>query len=283
MLVGGAIVWGLLVGSFLNVVVHRVPLGQSILRPASHCPHCGHVLGPLENVPVVSWLALGRRCRGCGAPISARYPAVEVVTGFLFGAAAWRWGASPEFVLTMLLAAGLVVAALIDFEHRFIPDSVSLGGLVAGLGLSPAAAWLNGEPLGEAATRAALGALLGGGLLWLVGFVHARASVAFGRTFEHWPGEGEDVPTPGQADYWLWFPGLGLGDVKLMAAIGAFLGPVGVLETIVAASLLGLLLGLAWAALTRDGGGPFGFGPAIAAGALAVALIPHPPLLSLLG
>ena len=115
-----------------------------------------------------------------------------------------------------------------------------------------------------------------------MGFVHARLSVALGRSFEHWPGEGEALPRPRDADYWLWFPGMGLGDVKLMAAIGAFLGPSGVLETVVAASLLGLVLGLAWAAVTRDGSAPFGFGPAIAVAALAVALIPHPPLLSLL-
>jgi leader peptidase (prepilin peptidase)/N-methyltransferase len=280
-LIGAAILWGLMVGSFLNVVVHRVPLGESILRPGSHCPQCGHVLGPLENVPLLSWLALRGRCRGCGSSISARYPLVELATGLVFGAAAWRWGATPDLALMMLLATGLVAAALIDFEHRFIPDGISLGGLAAGLVLAPTVGWLNGEALVDGAGRAVAGAVLGGGLLWLVGFVHARVSVALGRTYPHWPGEGEALPRPKDADYWLWFPGMGLGDVKLMAAIGAFLGPAGVLETIVAASLLGLLLGLAWAAVTRDSAAPFGFGPAIALGALAVALIPHPPLLTL--
>jgi leader peptidase (prepilin peptidase)/N-methyltransferase len=103
--------------------------------------------------------------------------------------------------------------------------------------------------------------------------------VALGRRFEHWPGEGELLPRPSQADYWLWFPGMGLGDVKLMAAIGAFLGPAGVLETIVTASLLGLVLGVAHAAFSRQAAAPFGFGPAIALGALVVALVPHPPLM----
>jgi leader peptidase (prepilin peptidase)/N-methyltransferase len=98
--------------------------------------------------------------------------------------------------------------------------------------------------------------------------------VAAGRTFPHWPGEGEAPPRPASLDYWTWFPGMGLGDVKLLAAVGAFLGPAGVLETIFAACFLGLLLGLATVAVTRSASMPFGFGPAIAAGALAVLVSP---------
>jgi prepilin signal peptidase PulO-like enzyme (type II secretory pathway) len=114
--------------------------------------------------------------------------------------------------------------------------------------------------------------VLGGGLFWLVGFVHARISAALGREFEHWPGQGQPLPAPRSLDYWIWFPGIGLGDVKLLAMIGAVLGPFGVLQTILAASLAGLVLGLAWAAVTRNFHTPFGFGPAIAAGALLVVL-----------
>ena len=99
-------------------------------------------------------------------------------------------------------------------------------------------------------------------------------STALGREFEHWPGEGEPLPTPGTLDYWVWFPGVGFGDVKLLAMIGAVLGPWGVLQTIIAASLAGLALGLVWAAITRRFSAPFGFGPAIAAGALLVLLVP---------
>jgi leader peptidase (prepilin peptidase)/N-methyltransferase len=281
--VAAALCLGLVVGSFLNVVVHRVPRGQSIVRPGSRCPACGRGIRPLENVPVLSWLWLRGRCGGCAAPISARYPLVELATGLLFAAAAWRYGPHAEAGLMMLLAAGLLAAALIDFEHRFIPDAISLGGLAVGLVAAPLSDASMGVPLGQAAGRALLGALLGGGLLWSVGFLHARVSVLLGRTFEHWPGEGAPNPRPSQADYWLWFPGMGLGDVKLMAAIGAFLGPGGVLETIVAASLLGLVLGGVLATVSRQAAAPFGFGPAIAAGALAVALVPHPPLLALLG
>jgi prepilin signal peptidase PulO-like enzyme (type II secretory pathway) len=136
------------------------------------------------------------------------------------------------------------------------------------------AGFLAGVPPGEAFAWSAGGALLGGGVLWIVGFVHARIAVASGRRFEHWPGEGGEPPRPTSLDYWVWFPGVGFGDVKLLAMIGGVLGPVGVLETIVVASCAGLLLGLAWAAVQRRWNVPFGFGPALAAGALFVALVP---------
>jgi leader peptidase (prepilin peptidase)/N-methyltransferase len=283
-LVATAFVLGLIVGSFLNVVAHRVPQGLSIVRPGSRCPQCGHEIRPWENVPVLSWLALRGRCSGCSTRISARYPLVECVTALLFAAAAWRYGMSAFLPLAFVLVAGLLAAALIDYEHRFIPDSISLGGLALGLVATPAAMVLEGLPMTRAIENTLAGALLGGGLLWVVGFAHARVSVALGRTFGHWPGEGEPLPGPRDADYWLWFPGLGLGDVKLMAAIGAFLGPSGVLETIVVAALLGLVLGVVQL-FAEEGGAatPFGFGPALAAGALAVALIPHAPLIRLLG
>ena len=137
----------------------------------------------------------------------------------------------------------------------------------------------SGAPFGRALLASAGGALLGGGLLWLVGFGHARVCVALGRSFEHWPGEGEELPKPSSVDYWVWFPGLGFGDVKLLAMIGAVIGPIGVLETILAASLAGLVGGVAWAAAKRNWSTPFGFGPAIAAGALLVLLVPHPGIL----
>jgi len=170
-------------------------------------------------------------------------------------------------------AAALVAAAVIDLDHRLIPDEISLGGLLLGLALVPAARALAGLPYADALLGSAGGALLGGGALWIVGFAHARVSQALGRRFEHWPGEGAALPRPGELDYWTWFPGLGFGDVKLLAFAGAVLGPVGVLEAIVAASLLGLLLGAAAAVAAGRLSVPFGFGPAIAAGALLVALL----------
>jgi leader peptidase (prepilin peptidase)/N-methyltransferase len=270
---------GLLVGSFLNVVAHRLPRGESLVWPGSRCPRCGRPIRPLENVPVLSWLALRARCRGCGGRISARYPAVELATGLVFAVIAWRHGAQPMTAVWLVFAAGLLAAALIDFEHRYIPDGISLGGLVAGLVLVPGAAALAGGPPLPALGRALAGALLGGGCLWLVGFVHARVSTALGRHFDHWPEPGEEPPRRWSADWWTWFPGMGFGDVKLLAAIGAFVGPVGVLETILAASIAGLVLGGLIALVRRSASMPFGFAPALAAGALLVVLVPHAPLL----
>jgi leader peptidase (prepilin peptidase)/N-methyltransferase len=269
-----ALVLGLLVGSFLNVVVWRLPRGESVVFPGSHCPACDAPIRPWDNIPVLSWLWLRGRCRDCGAPISLRYPAVEAFTGAAFLAVVWRYGVSAETGVFLIVAAGLVAAALIDFDHQIIPDEISLGGLLLGLLAMPFLAWRDGAGLADAIRPSLVGALLGGGLLWIVGFLHARASVAMGRRFAHWPGEGEALPRFTSLDYWTWFPGLGFGDVKLLAAVGAFLGPAGVLETIFAACLLGLLLGLVHAAVTRSWSMPFGFGPAIALGALAVLVSP---------
>ncbi len=272
--IGFAFVYGLAIGSFLNVVIHRLPAELSIVRPGSRCPGCGHAIAARDNLPVLSWLLLRGRCRHCAMSISPRYPGVELFTGVVFAAVAWRFGAGWLTPLYALFAAALIAAAMIDFDHEIIPDEISIGGLGLGLLLAPVALWTTGVPYLEALRDSALGAVLGGGLLWSVGFFHARVSVALGRRFEHWPGEGEEPPRPSSGDYWLWFPGLGLGDVKLLAMIGAFLGAWGVLETILAASVLGLLLGIGWAVVTRKPSAPFGFGPAIAAGALLALLAP---------
>ena len=269
-----ALVFGLLVGSFLNVVVWRLPRGESLVHPGSHCPACDSPVRLWHNVPVLGWLWLRGRCADCGVRIAARYPLVEATNGLLFLAVAWRFGATPETLLWMLFAAGLLAAALIDFDHQIIPDEISLGGLALGLVAVPALQLRHGVALGDAIAPSAWGALLGGGMLWIVGFLHARLSVRLGRTFPHWPGEGEALPRPASIDYWTWFPGMGFGDVKLLAMVGAFLGPVGVLETIFAACFVGLLLGVAAYAATRSWAMPFGFGPAIALGAIAVALSP---------
>ncbi len=263
---------GCAIGSFLNVVAWRWPRGESIVWPGSRCPVCQHAIAPWDNVPLLSYLWLRARCRHCRASISPRYPLVELATGLTFAAIAARHAASPLAVLWLLLAAGLIAAALIDFDHGLIPDEISLGGLLVGLVLVPTARAAAGEPWRPVLFDSAAGAALGGGLLWITGFLHARCAVAMGRRFEHWPGPGAALPKPRELDYWIWFPGLGFGDVKLLAMIGAFLGLRGVVATLLAASLAGVLLGLLHALRTRQLASPFGLGPAIALGALLVVL-----------
>jgi leader peptidase (prepilin peptidase)/N-methyltransferase len=265
---------GLLVGSFLNVVIHRVPRGESIAHPPSRCPGCGGRIAPWDNVPVLSFLWLRGRCRSCGARIPLRYPAIELATGILFAALVARHGLAPMTAVYLPFTAALLTAAAIDLEHRIIPDRISVGGLAAALACVPLARVASGEPLPGALAAAFGGALLGGGLLWSVGFVHARVAVLMGRRFEHWPGAGEAPPRPRSLDYWTWFPGLGFGDVKLLAMIGAVLGPFGVLEALVAAAFVGLVGGLGFALAARRFDAPFGFAPALAVGALLVVLAP---------
>lgn len=279
-----AFVLGLLIGSFLNVVIHRVPAGLSIVHPPSRCPSCGVRIAPWDNVPVLSWLWLRGHCRHCGTAIPMRYPAVELLTGLVFLAIAWRYGVGIGTLVYQAFAAALIAAALIDADHQIIPDGISLGGLVVALVVVPLVAWSTaGQGYLEALTRSVAGAIAGAGVLWCVAFLHARISVAMGRTFEHWPGVGAALPRPSEADYWLWFPGLGLGDVKLLAMIGAVLGPVGVLDSILVSSLVGLGFGVLHAAMRGGMGVPFGFAPAIAVGAILTLFLPRLWLLRLLG
>ncbi len=273
---------GLVVGSFLNVVIYRLPRGESIVSPGSHCPGCDVAIRPWDNIPLLSYLLLRGRCRSCKSKISVRYPAIEFFTGCVFATLALRFGPVPEVLVWMAFAAALIAAAAIDIDHQIIPDSISLGGLGIGLLLVPALLYWRGDGVADAVLHSAGGAILGAGTLWSVGFFHARVCAVLGREFDHWPGEGEDLPRFPSLDYWIWFPGLGFGDVKLLAMIGAFLGPFGVMETIVAASALGLLMGLGWVAVKRGMTTPFGFGPAIAAGAFLALVLPR-QLLGLFG
>jgi leader peptidase (prepilin peptidase)/N-methyltransferase len=266
---GSALAFGLVMGSFLNVAIHRLPRGESVVSPRSRCPGCKRAISARDNIPVISYLLLGGKCRYCQQPISIRYPAVELLTGLLFVASVWGLGATPMALVFMGFSSAMVVVSFVDFDHQIIPDEISLGGLVLGLVLVPVVHSLQpGVSYWSELGASALGAAIGAGLLWSVGFLHARLSVALGRSFPHWPGEGEPIPRPGDADYWLWFPGLGLGDVKLLAMIGAFLGPWGVFDTLLLASLIGLVVGVAWGVAQRNWSSPFGFGPALASGAL---------------
>lgn len=194
--------FGLAIGSFLNVVIHRVPLKRSIVRPRSRCPSCGVGIPARDNLPVVSYLLLRGRCRNCEARIPLRYPLVEALTGFLFGLAAYRFGFSLALVSALVLIAVLVVLAGIDLEHRLLPNVIIGPAAVIGFVLS-----VLGEP-----SR------------WWV-YLVSTVGVAAGlfALALAWPG------------------GMGMGDVKMGGMLGAFLGPYAAL-TIFFGALLGVLV-----------------------------------------
>ena len=242
------IAFGLVVGSFLNVVIFRLPRGESIVFPGSHCPACGTAVRAWDNTfrffrisDLAGRVSLMWREDLAQVPRSGTW-----LRGFFSGL--WPgYGVRVGIGLVMMVfVAGLLVAALVDFDHQIIPDSISLGGCAFGLIFVPLVKLHAGLPYVPSLISSVLGVLVGGGTLWLVAFLHARLSVALGREYPHWPGEGEAVPKPREADYWLWFPGMGLGDIKLLAMVGAFLGPWGALDTVVLASLVGLVAGGVW-------------------------------------
>lgn len=236
--------FGLAFGSFLNVCIHRIPRGQSVVFPSSACPKCHADIKPYDNLPVLSWLILGGRCRNCRTPITPRYAVVELLTAFLFLACYWSFGyslATLKYCIFCFLITGLV---FIDAEWKLLPDLLTLPGVVIGLGFS----WfvpvdrLLGDlmpmffnvPLVQSGRllsfgESAAGALVGAAFIFGVGFIYLQA-----RGVE----------------------GMGFGDVKLMAMVGAFLGVKLTIFTIFSASLVGTAFGLAlmlnvWTARTR--------------------------------
>jgi leader peptidase (prepilin peptidase) / N-methyltransferase len=227
---------GLVFGSFLNVIIYRVPRGTSIVRPGSACPNCGAGIRAYDNVPVVSWIVLRGRCRNCHQAITARYAIVELITGFLFVAAYYfaapldsslgRWLVIKLCVFFFLLL-GLI---FIDFEHHLLPDALTLPGLAVGL-LSTAVVPVGGMPLfvtrrllalhwnlaAISLLDAACGAAIGASFIYAVGEIYFRA-----RGVE----------------------GMGFGDVKLMGMVGAFLGPKLTLFTIFMGAIVGTIFGV---------------------------------------
>lgn len=209
---------GLAIGSFLNVVIHRLPRGDSIVSPGSRCPACGYALRALDNIPVVSYLVLLGRCRQCAVRISARYPLVEIATAALFVLHYVVFGWTPLLAVRLLFAAALVALFAIDFEHHLLPDAITLPGLGVGV--------LASLFLPPGIRDAFIGILAGGGVLWAIGEAYYRYS-------------GEE--------------GMGGGDVKMLAMIGAFLGWQLVIVTLVFSSIAGSLIGLLVVATKRGG------------------------------
>lgn len=198
---------GLLVGSYLNVVAHRLPRDESTVRPRSRCPRCGHPVRARDNIPVLSYLLLRGRCRDCNHSIGWRYPAVEASTGALFAGCFLRFGRDPATLVAALFVALVIALGLIDFDHFLLPDRITYPGIFLGLALSPFASWTS--PLSSA-----VGALLGGGvLLALIGIWYLLRG----------------------------YLGMGLGDPKMLAMVGAFLGLPGMLVCLFLASLIGSL------------------------------------------
>lgn len=224
-------VLGLLLGSFLNVCITRWPSRQSVVKPRSRCPRCSNPIAWYDNIPVVSWLVLGARCRHCKLPIPVLYPLVELVTGVIWFWAAWHYGLSVEMLRAALFFTILLGIAMTDAREYIIPDEFSLGGTALGIALAFAGGLL-------AWPQSLLGAAVGFGVLWLVG-------VAGSKLF------GQDA--------------MGGGDVKMMAMIGAFLGWQGVFLTLFLGALLGVLIFGPMKLMGREKLVPFGIFLAIGA------------------
>lgn len=230
-----ALVFGLVVGSFLNVCICRMPNNESIVSPPSHCPHCSYQIRWYDNIPLLSYLILRGKCRGCGAHISLQYPLVELINGVLALFLFLRFGPTLAFAALFLLCSALVVITFIDIEHQIIPDEISLSGIVIGFVLSfflKGHTWLN----------SLLGILLGGGSLLLVAYIYQRLT-------------GKD--------------GMGGGDIKLLAMMGAFLGWKAIPFIIFASSLIGSVVGVSIMLLQKkDSKLAIPFGPYLAFGAV---------------
>jgi leader peptidase (prepilin peptidase)/N-methyltransferase len=264
LIAGFAFVFGLVIGSFLNVCILRIPGGKSIVLPASACPKCGKEIKAYDNIPVVSWLLLRGKCRGCKAPISPMYPIVEFLTGILFLGSYLVFGLTFETIKWCAFSAILVVLVFTDYRERILPDVVNYTGLAIGLILSLFTQPSDGTSMWIAnklfdfpppvpvlsLIDAVVGALVGSGLLWLVSEAYFRL-------------RGRE--------------GMGLGDVKMMLMAGAFLGAKRTLLTILAGSLLGSVLGIAIiAAKRKDSDYELPFGTFLGAGALLVVFFGTP-------
>ncbi len=232
-------VFGLIIGSFLNVCIYRIPLGKSIVFPGSACPHCGRPIRFYDNIPVLSYLLLRGKCRSCKEPISAQYPIVELLTALAFLACAKTWSFEPPTYVNSLFLAIVIVLVFTDYNHRILPNILTIPGAIAGILLSP----FQRPPAGQLSSYYAdrlsnfisgflfsenpeyvlpwvgsiLGAVIGGGCLFIVGVGYLKLRKK---------------------------QGLGMGDVKMMAMVGAFLGYYLAFLTIFFGSLLGLVFGV---------------------------------------
>lgn len=235
-----AFAFGASVGSFLNVCIYRLPKGLSVVEPPSHCFNCDTPIAPIDNLPIVSYLVLRGRCRHCGATYSPRYFCVELLTGIVAMALLWHFGVTPALFLYFVFAAALIVITFIDVDYLIIPDAISLPGI--GIGLT-ATFFIEGMPT---PIESAIGIVLGGGILWAVAYTYEKVTGV---------------------------EGMGFGDVKLLAMIGAFLGWKNVPLTLLVGSLSGSIIGItAMAILGKNRRWEIPFGPFLALGAILTLL-----------
>lgn len=269
----GLLVLGLVIGSFLNVVIHRLPLmleqqwrldatamlelpepeqaALTLSKPASRCPSCGHVIRWYENIPLVSWLVLRAKCSSCGTRISVRYPLIELSTGLMFMACGWQFGTQPTTLLWCGFVAVLVAAAAIDWDTTLLPDDLTLPLLWAGL-VAAGLGW-SGLPLKDALWGAVAGYLS----LWSVYWVFKLAT-------------GKE--------------GMGFGDFKLLAALGAWLGWSMILPIVLASSILGAIVGIGMklSGSLREGR-YIPYGPFLAGAGLVVMFAGHEQVMAWFG
>ncbi|MCX5706142.1 MAG: prepilin peptidase [Candidatus Omnitrophica bacterium] len=239
-----AFIFGSVVGSFLNVCIHRMPKSESVVWPRSHCPKCQKRIPGYDNIPFISFILLKGRCRFCKEKISLRYPLVELLTAIIFVLFFSRYGLSYDFFFYLVLAGGLIIATFVDIPHRIIPDEVSVGGMIIGFILSSVRG-VDINPLAfsfKPMLHSFFGIIVGGGVIYLTGWLF---DLVYFKLLKKPPIQGETES-------------MGGGDIKLLAMIGAFLGWQRVLVTFFIAPFFGAVIGIITLLTKKDHTIPYG-------------------------
>lgn len=239
-----AFIFGSIVGSFLNVCIHRMPLGKSVVWPSSHCPKCEKRIPWHDNIPFIGYALLGAKCRFCNQRISLRYPVVELITALMFVALFNHYRLSYDFFCYVVFASALIIATFVDIKHRIIPDELSIGGIILGFSLNVIRG-VNLQPLSFnhwPALNSLLGIFIGGGIIFLTGFLF---DLIYFKLLKRPPIQGETES-------------MGGGDVKLLAMIGAFLGWQGAVLTFFIAPFFAAIIGIINLKVRKDHTIPYG-------------------------